>query len=635
MKLRGKQRIIIGVTLVVIANFFMLWLLATDALYPLQSFVNDLTMQKSAQTPDPRIVIAAIDDKSVKAYGQRGGWDRVHYANLIRNLKDGGARVAAFDVAFIDPTTSDQAVADAIRYAQSSQGGTPPMTIVMATEGDPPTGRVAGGGLGYQEFIPITLGIAGGGPTPANVTVDPDGAFVRHLPLRAVSEKEHYYLLPFVAVNAYLRRPPLDQDAKLQSNGILADGHLIPTDPYYRMLINYVGPPFAFTTISLSDLADKKVDLSVVKDKLVFVGQTKLTGGADSYPVPTSPNLKMDGVEIWANGAQNILNGKFVTRQGTISTALVMVVLSCLAAVTFFMWSALGWLAALGLMAIYSLGSFFYTVLRLNSATDSAQVISLPSIAYVDAGIFIASALPFMYFFIYEQRSRRSIHRMFGKYVTPEVAEMLVNMQESGELSLGGQVKDATIMFGDIRGFTTLSEGMEPEAVMAMLNRYFDKMVEIIIKHGGTINKFIGDNVMVLFNLPTPMQGNHALAACKAAFEIQEWITGYRQEHPEEVAAFGFGINTGELVVGNMGSQDRMEYTVIGEVVNVANSFCGTAERDEVAISESTWEAVKDAGVSVIDKGEVPVKGKTELIHIFSITGVVGVESHRQLAGAV
>ena len=615
-----------GVVLVVLANVIGLLLLHVNGLASSQSFVNDLIMLSSSQRPDPRVVIVAIDDKSVQAYGPLLSWDRAHYGDLIRNLKDAGARVAAFDVAFVDPTSSDPAVAAAIRYAESTRGG-PPMTVAMAVEGNGNQTRVAGRGLKYDTFVPITPGILAGGPVQANVTVDPDGAFVRHLPLVAYTAARQRFLLPFVAVNAYLRLPPLAQQARLGTNVVHAVQRDIPTDSYYRMRIDFVGRPSSFRTVSLSDVADKKIDLSFLKDKLVFVGQTGLTGGADNYPVPTSPNGRMDGVEIWANGAQNLLDGKFVELQGSISTGIVLVAIVSLAAAGFFAWGAAGWLSAIGLLALYSLVEFLSTVLRLNSATGSAQVIGLPGIVYVDVAALLGAAFVFVYFFVDEQRARRAIHRMFGKYVTPEVAQHLLTLREKGELAMGGQVKQATIMFGDIRGFTTLSEGMEPEAVMAMLNRYFDKMVEIIIKHGGTISKFIGDNVMVLFNLPAPMEGNHALAACRAAFEIQEWIKQYRQDHPEEVAAFGFGINTGELVAGNMGSQDRLEYTVIGETVNVANSFCGTAERDEVAISEATWEAVRNSGVTVIDKGLIPVKGKTELIHIFSVTGVTGMEA--------
>jgi adenylate cyclase len=199
---------------------------------------------------------------------------------------------------------------------------------------------------------------------------------------------------------------------------------------------------------------------------------------------------------------------------------------------------------------------------------------------------------------------------------------MLIQLQEQGELGLGGARKTATIMFGDIRGFTTLSEGMEPEEVMAMLNRYFDRMVDIITKHGGTISKYIGDNVMVLFNLPVQSEKNHALAAARAGFEIQEWIQEYRAQHPEEKAAFGFGISTGELLAGNMGSQERMEYTVVGDPVRQADELCATALANEVAISEVTYEMLKDTGIQVLDKGMVTVKGKTTEVHMYTITGL-------------
>ncbi|MDE3073982.1 MAG: adenylate/guanylate cyclase domain-containing protein, partial [Chloroflexota bacterium] len=484
MKLRGKQRLIIGIFLVAIANAIMLWLLHLDGLNGPNTFFRDLMMQKSVQRPDPRITIVAIDDKSLQTYGRLGAWDRAHYADLIRSLKDAGARVVAFDVAFIDPTPSDPRIAQAIQYAQS---GSAPMTVAMAVEGDQLVARPPGQGLAYQFFDPITRGIAAGRPLPANVTVDPDGASVRHLPLRAISKTETFYLLPLVAANAYLGLPPLEQSAKLQPSALLAARRSIPTDPTYRMLVNFVGPPHSFASASLSDVADRKIDLSTFKDKLVFVGEYGSTMLADNYPVPTATEAKpkMDGVEIWANGAQNILNGKFVVDEDAVITAVLLVLLSCLAAASFFLWGAAGWLVALATVGVYSLARFLLTVSQLNSATNSAGTISLPGLVYVDGGILLASALPFLYFFMYEQGSKRTIRRMFGKYVTPEVAEHIMSMRESGELSLGGQVKDATIMFGDIRGFTTLSEGMEPEAVMAMLNRYFDKMVEIIIKHGG------------------------------------------------------------------------------------------------------------------------------------------------------
>ncbi|MBV9119801.1 MAG: adenylate/guanylate cyclase domain-containing protein, partial [Chloroflexi bacterium] len=528
MRFRANQKVIIGAILALLASVVMAVLLFQDRLYGPQAFVNDLTLRSSSQTVDPRIVVVAIDDVSLQTYGRLGSWDRAHYAELIARLKDAGAKVAAFDVAFIDPTPRDGIVAQAIAYAQSPAGGTPPMPVILATVADGGGDKAPGQGLAYDDFVPVTQTITVAGPQLANVTVQPDGAVVRHLPLRAVAGSQHYFLLPLAAVNAFLGRPPVERDAKLGDSSVEAGGRSIPTDSSYRMLIDYQAPPLSYKHFSLSQVAAGQVAPSEFKDKLVFIGEMGSTSLPDSYPVPVSTQRKMDGVEIWANGAQNILDGKFVVPEDQISTLAFMLVLSGLGAAAFFAWGVIGWLVSLGVLVVYSGAAYLWTLLRLNSALGDAQVIPLPNIAYVGGDLLLTGLLLFVWFFVYEQRTRRTINNMFGKYVTPEVASYLLRLQEEGKLGLGGSVRDATIMFGDIRGFTTLSEGMEPEEVMAMLNRYFDRMVEIIVKHGGTISKFIGDNVMVLFNVPLESKTNHALAAARAGFEIQEWIREYR-----------------------------------------------------------------------------------------------------------
>src|SRR5581483_3273738 len=235
---------------------------------------------------------------------------------------------------------------------------------------------------------------------------------------------------------------------------------------------------------SMSKIISGEVPAEALKDKLVFVGELGSSNIPDNYPVPTSADSKMDGVEIWANGAQNILDGKFVLPEGNLSTHVLMVVLSVLAAAAFYVTGVLGWVFSLGIMLVYSGAAYLLTESRLGSAANAAQIIPLPRIAYVDGIVLLVGMVLFAYYFIHEQSQRKAINAMFGKYVTPEVAKHLMDRQEQGELKVGGSLKTATIMFGDIRGFTTISEGMEPEEVMAMLNRYFDRMVDIIMKHG-------------------------------------------------------------------------------------------------------------------------------------------------------
>lgn len=621
--LRSRQKLLVGILLVVLANVLAGYLLLGDHVHDTQTYVDDAIMRSSTQALDPRIIVVAIDDQSLKDFGRLGSWDRAIYGKLLVFLKDAGARTVAFDVLFDLPTQRDLLFAQGIAYAESNAGGTPPMPVILAADGDGDRGHQPGQGLAYDQFLVPSPGILAGRPLLGNVTVDPDGAVVRHLPLRAVVGNQHLYLLPFVAAGAYLGHPILDQEAKLQPDGIDALGHMIPTDPSYRMLIDYQGKPFAFPHVSLSQVVNGAYPPEQFKDKLVLVGMMGATGLADDYPVPSSADTKMWGVEIWANGVQNLLNGKFVTPQDQLSTLLLMAGLSAAAAAGFFLWGALGWLLTLGIVVVYSGVEYLLTVQRLSSAPNAAQVIPLPNIAYVDLDVLLSAAVLFIWFFIVEQRARHAIGQMFGKYLTPEVARLVMDQQERGELGLGGNLKTATIMFGDIRGFTTLSEGMEPEEVMAMLNRYFEGMVDIIVRHGGTVSKFIGDNVMVLFNLPVESDENHALAAAKAGFEIQQWIQMYRAEHPEEKAAFGFGISSGELVAGNMGSQERMEYTVIGDPVREADELCATAAANEVAISQGTYALLAGAGVNVDDKGMVTVKGKTDEIHMYTITGLV------------
>ena len=618
---RRHLKVVVGIVVVLLVNVGMAYVLHQQGLYQGQTYFNDLAMRSSVQQPDPRIVIVAIDDQSLNDFGPLGTWDRAVYGALIRRLKDAGARVTAFDVLFDLPTGRDPLLAQAIAYARSNAGGTPPMPVVLAEDGDGAQRRIAGQGLGYDDFLRPSPAIMAGRPILANVTLDPDGAEVRHLPLRAVAGAQHSYLLPFMAANLYLHRPSL-QDAKLLPNAIAGNGWAIPTDPDYRMLIDFEGRPAAFTHVSLSRVVAGQYPAATFRDKLVLVGMMGATGFADSYPVPTSPGDKMWGVEIWANGAQNILDGKFVVQQGELTTLLFMLALSAIAALGFVLSGALGWSLTAALLVAYTGAAYLWTTQGLAGPPGAAGVVTLPNVAYVDGDVLASSLFLFGWLFVFEQRAQRVVQQMFGKYVTPEVAKMLVRLQDEGELGLGGVRKRATIMFGDIRGFTTLSEGMEPEEVMAMLNRYFGRMVQIITKHGGTVSKYIGDNVMVLFNLPVESNTNHALAAARAGFEIQEWIEHYRAEHPEEQAAFGFGISSGSLMAGNIGSQQRMEYTVVGDPVREADELCATALANEVAISESTFELIKDTGIEVVDKGMVTVKGKVTQVHMYTVVGL-------------
>jgi len=210
----------------------------------------------------------------------------------------------------------------------------------------------------------------------------------------------------------------------------------------------------------------------------------------------------------------------------------------------------------------------------------------------------------------------------FSKYVARQVVEKILT--EKGQLKLHGERQCVTVLFADVRGFSNLVERMEPEDVVALLNKYFNMAVDVIFKHEGMLDKFIGDNVMAVFG--APIKGKDDVEkAVRAAIEIQSGIWNFnntRRANGEESFSVGIGINTGEAVVGNIGSEKRMDYTVIGDTVNIADRIQVTAFGGEILISSTTYEQVKDK-FSCKALRPIMVKGRTKPIHIFRVIGEI------------
>ncbi|HEY8695138.1 MAG TPA: adenylate/guanylate cyclase domain-containing protein, partial [Chloroflexota bacterium] len=409
--------------------------------------------------------------------------------------------------------------------------------------------------------------------------------------------------------------------------------YFIPIDQFFRMPIYYFSKPYGYqpNTISLSKIAEGRASPDSLRNRLVFVGAYGATGLADDYPVPTSAGgalAKMPGVEIWANVAQSIIEGKFITAQPWQTTLAFMLAASLVAAGFFLRFGAAGWLATVVLALGYSALRYLLAAGQLVQPTSIGhqQTIEMPSFAYVDAALFLSSAALFLYLFLEEQRRRSAVYSTFGRYVTPAVAEQLSTMQASGDLNLGGSRRVATILFGNVY----LPHGVKAEATLRLLNTYFDGIVRIVNENGGTVNKFIGDHIMVMFNVPLDMEG-HAEAACRTAYEAIAWVKETRQSMAGEEATFGVGVNSGQLVAGNMGSKNRMEYTVLGDTVNTASRLSGVAKDDEVIISQATVDLLDGSGAKLEDRGEVRVKGKAEPVKVYAVLGFADEEGPVQI----
>ncbi|GEM_PF-1977337 len=622
------RRVLIGLCLVLLSNAAVLGLLFQDKLHDLQTTFTDELMRRGAGAGEQQlgsIVIAAIDDASLKAYGRLESWDRRHYADLIRQLKRAGARVVAFDVAFLDSSPHDDDLAAAIAEAMAPRDGSPPLYVIMAHVGNGLPKHVAGKGLEFDSFQAMAPGVAKAKPIPAAVNVDLDGLYVRNLPLLYLSGEERYLPLPLVGASAFAGAF-LSFPDKLEFDDDPYELHFgpysIPTDQYFRMPIYFFTKPAGFklgqNAFSVWRIAEGQVNPELLRNRLVFVGAYQATGLADDYPVPTSVNSKMDGVEIWANAAQSLISGKFVTPQPWTSTLATMLILSLVASVVFFRWGVLGWAASAVLGIGFTAIRYIQTAGNLIKPAEIGrqQLTELPNFAYVDAALALSSAVLFLYLFIQEQRRRSAVYSTFGRYVTPAVAQHLAELQAAGTLNLGGERRTATIMFGNLYP----PHNVPADELLNLLNSYWDGIVRIVSQRGGTVNKFIGDHIMVMFNTPLELE-DHAVAACRAAYEAVQWVKEKRASLPGGEATFGVGLNSGPLVAGNMGSQGRMEYTVLGDTVNTASRLSGVAKNDEVIISQATVNLLEGSGAKLEDRGEVRVKGKAEPVKIYAVLG--------------
>lgn len=222
---------------------------------------------------------------------------------------------------------------------------------------------------------------------------------------------------------------------------------------------------------------------------------------------------------------------------------------------------------------------------------------------------------------------KEKIKDSFGRYVAPEIVEIVLSNPSDHWLKAAS--KDATVLFTDIRGFTSLSENMAPEDIVEMLNTHFTRITEAVIRHGGHIDKFVGDAAMAVFGITSENPG-HAEDAVAAALQIMEQIESHhRQSDPDSAIHLGIGINTGSMVAGNLGSAKRMEYTVIGDNVNIASRLTSIADPGEILITGNTFDCLKNMEpITAREKGQMTIKGKAKKIRVFSILPKDSINEH-------
>jgi adenylate cyclase len=443
-----------------------------------------------------------------------------------------------------------------------------------------------------------------------NVAFDTDGTPRYEHPVLEY-RGEYYPSLVVQVVRAYLGLRPEEVTVRFR-DGIQLGPTAIPTDESMRLLVNYLGPPGTFPTYAFANVLQGHLSDSTFRDAIVLIGGTA-SGLGDTFATPFAAALS--GVERHATVIDNILRQDFLHRRH--ATALLD-----LAAIVL-MGLSVGWLspkcpsywgsvAAVGLGGMYvaaNLPAFTWASLWVN------LLFPLVAVAVNQSAITLCKYLT-------EERQKRLVRQAFQYYLHPTVVDQV--SQNPHLLTLGGESRELTVLFSDIRSFSAIAEGLSPEALVHLLKEYLTIMTRVVFRHNGLLDKYIGDAIMAVYGAPLH-DPEHAYRACRSALEMMEELRALRARWDSQGLPplnIGIGINTAVMVVGNMGSELRFDYTVMGDGVNLASRLEGANKEygANIIVSESTWEQVRDR-LATRELDVVRVQGKVQPTRIFEVLG--------------
>lgn len=556
--------------------------------------------------PSPNIVIAGIDDNTLGTYGRWADWPRSLHAQAIDNLSQAGAKVIGFDVVFTDSSSDDEMLSTAMSGADN---------VVLATVG---TQLVSWGetGITYDNFLlPVaSLEEAASSTGHANVIPDVDGT-VRRLPLVIKSDSGQVYPALAIGVLHRLFSMPLPQEYALENGKVNLLERDIPVDASYCLRINFAADSGKRPYISYGDVISGDFDSSVVNNKVVLIGMTA-TGEPDTWAIPTSAG-KVPGVLIHAGAMDTILTERFLAGPSIIITLMIMLLL---VGITGFALPRCGtwYWTDVAKGAGITVGLFIACVVAGFFSFDRGYILDVFYPLMLLPVVYVGNVV---YMVVSEQSDKRFVKELFGRYISPQIAREIMSRADAGELGLGGEQREVSALFADIRNFTQMSEQLSPEAIVKMLNTYLSVVADSVVQHDGIVHKFGGDSLIAVWNAPHD-QPEHALLAVKAAWEAQRRVAELQQSDNRLVPVyFGIGVNTGAALAGNVGSVGRTEYTVIGDSINTASRICSNTPGGEVWIGPETYNQTKGF-IETEELGPQSLKGKAAPIAVYRVTAL-------------
>ncbi len=542
------------------------------------SWQEQLTDRLFIKSEQPRhIVIVAADEASLAALGQ-WPWAREEFAKAIRNLQS--AKTIGIDIHFAEPSRAG--ASDDAALARAIQESNVPIVLPIEVA----KGNIITKPLGVIEALSQTGFV--------NVSFSPDGI------LRATDTSL-----------------TLRSGETVHSFSAALFGEIVEGTPE-RLRIAYSGPAETILTVSMRDVVDGTIPPAVFKDSYVLIGATA-ESLRDNFKTPFG---LMPGVEVHANALNTLVEKRFMYDLPPFLVWPLLLVVATFAglAVTYFR----NFLALTAILAV------FVVTLSVKALVLFSFGIVIP-LLYVLIALFLGSAAMLAFEYVSESKEKQFIKKSFQQYLSPAVVVEL--MKDPKKLSLGGERKRVTVLFSDIRGFTTISEGLTPENLTHLMNEYLTAMTDIIMEHGGLVDKYIGDAIMAFWGAPIEdsLQEKRAASAVQdMTKKLKELNVEWKKRGIPEIK-IGVGLNTGEVIVGNMGSTKRFNYTIMGDEVNFASRVESLTKKYGVTclISESTYEKIKaDKQFTTREIDTVRVKGKREPKKIYElITAPVAKES--------
>ncbi len=641
---------------------------------------------RETEQPGPAVVIVAIDPKSQDVLG-RWPFPRSYFAQAVDCLRQAHARVIAFDLNFpqadansglealraiqnkydvLVPTSArtpafeqklkdlaanadnDKQFADALSRYDNAVLGYFVVSQEEARAQNPERLKSFLDILSFQAYpgtvhpefaknapIPEAQAVSPDLPEFASaaknfgffdIAPDPDGV-VRRVPSVMAFQGSYYPSLAIAAALAYTNDPLEQVKLVFNPNGvekIVLGKRTIPTDRQGFVQLDYLGKSGTFPTYSLSDIVDQRLPPEVFRDKLVLIGPT--ARGISGMALTPTEHTEFPGVEIHATMIDDVLYQHFIKRgfREHLTDIACILLFSIGATVIFSLLTPLRATVYLGFSQfVYFWMTYFVFAHRRIWLADFLPM----------ATLFATYATVVSYRFFFEEGEKRKVRSAFSQYMHPALIAQMLNNPDG--IRLGGEEKELTALFSDIRGFTTLSESLSPPQLVELLNEYLTAMTEVIFKNWGTLDKYIGDAIMAFWGAPYP-QDDHALRACRTGLDMINALQVLQADwHVRDVPRIdiGVGINSGPMLVGNMGSRIRKNFTIMGDSVNLASRLEGSNREfgTHVIISEGTYNQVR-GNVVARELDLIRVKGKTQPVKVYELLSLAAdAEKHLDL----